>query len=291
MATIVGTCCYHQPMKSTTHLAPLLCALALFLAGTAATTELSVQIHGQAVQGGLLTGKVAPGSQVRYQDQSIKVADDGTFLIGFGRDHQGDAEISVLSSQGGEHTHRIAIATREYKIQRIDGLPPQQVTPPAEVLERIAEDSRQVALARDRNDDRLGFSSGFVWPAKGPLTGVYGSQRVLNGEPRRPHFGVDVGGPTGTPVYAPAAGIVTLAHPDMYYSGGTLIVDHGHQLSSTFLHLSSIEVELGQHVQQGDLIGRIGATGRATGPHLDWRMNWGKVRIDPQLLVTGLPSD
>ena len=144
-----------------------------------------------------------------------------------------------------------------------------------------------MASARNRRDERTDFAGSFEWPATGRISGVYGSQRVLNGEPSRPHFGLDIAAPTGTPVYAPADGIVTLAHPDMYFSGGTMILDHGHGLSSSFLHLSEILVESGTQVNQGDLIARIGASGRASGPHLDWRMNWLDRRVDPRPLVAG----
>ena len=148
-----------------------------------------------------------------------------------------------------------------------------------------------VVSARNRRDERTDFAEPFAWPARGRISGVYGSQRILNGEPRRPHFGLDIAAPTGTPVYAPADGIVTLAYDDMYFSGGTLIVDHGHGLSSSFLHLSEVLVEAGMQVKKGDLIARIGATGRASGPHLDWRMNWLDRRVDPQLLVKDLPQN
>ena len=132
--------------------------------------------------------------------------------------------------------------------------------------------------------------AGFVWPAEGPISGVYGSQRFYNGEPRRPHFGVDVAVPTGTIVRAPAAGVVTLAEPDLYFSGGTVILDHGYRLSSSFLHMSEVAVQVGDELQPGDIIGAVGSTGRATGPHLDWRMNWREQRIDPQLLAPPMPK-
>jgi murein DD-endopeptidase MepM/ murein hydrolase activator NlpD len=132
--------------------------------------------------------------------------------------------------------------------------------------------------------------AGFVWPAQGPISGVYGSQRFYNGEPRNPHYGVDVAVPKGTPVHAPAAGVVTLAEPDLYFSGGTVILDHGYRLSSTFLHMSEVSVQVGDELQAGDLIGAVGSTGRATGPHLDWRMNWRQQRIDPQLLAPPMPK-
>ena len=147
-----------------------------------------------------------------------------------------------------------------------------------------------VSSARSRREPVTGYANGFTWPAHGRISGVYGSQRVLNGEPRRPHFGLDIAAPTGSPVYAPADGVITLAHSDMYYSGGTLILDHGQGLSSTFLHLSKILVETGTPIKQGDLIAEIGSTGRASGPHLDWRMNWLNRRVDPQLLMNGSPQ-
>jgi murein DD-endopeptidase MepM/ murein hydrolase activator NlpD len=195
----------------------------------------------------------------------------------------------VLNPEGGEETLSLDVAPREYDIERVDGLPPRTVTPDPEALERIREEAALVSNARARRDARTDYADGFAWPAGGRISGVYGSQRVLNGEPRRPHYGLDIAAPTGSPVYAPADGVVTMVHPDMYFSGGTIVLDHGQGLSSSFLHLSRTLVEAGQTVRQGDLIAEIGATGRASGPHLDWRMNWLNRRVDPQLLVEGEP--
>jgi murein DD-endopeptidase MepM/ murein hydrolase activator NlpD len=168
------------------------------------------------------------------------------------------------------------------------------VTPPPERLERIRRERKLVGAAKARHLSRpdllLDALAGFEWPAVGPISGVYGSQRIYNGTPRSPHYGVDVAMPTGTPVYAPSAGVVTLAEPDLFYSGGTIILDHGFRLSSSFLHLSKLHVEVGQEVNQGDLIAEIGASGRATGAHLDWRMSWRDQRIDPQLLAPPMPK-
>ena len=187
---------------------------------------------------------------------------------------------------GGGHARRdLLVAQREYRIQRIDGLPPRKVTPTAEDMVRIREEYALVRKARSRVDERQDFLGGFVWPAEGRISGVYGSQRILNGVPKRPHFGVDIAAPVGTVVRAPADGVVTLTHDDMFFSGGTLIVDHGHGLSSTFIHLNRILVKEGDRVRQGDPIAEIGATGRVTGPHLDWRINLLDARLDPQLLV------
>ncbi|MCU7842989.1 MAG: M23 family metallopeptidase [Candidatus Thiodiazotropha sp. (ex Monitilora ramsayi)] len=250
----------------------------------------ALSLEGDLLQGGIVIGRTAPGDQVSINGASVRVSNDGVFLLGFGRDD--DLLHNLVVKRNGKVVERreISIGKRSYQIQRIDGLPKSKVTPPKRDWKRIKQETAQIKQARRLDDTRTDFLGGFVWPAKGVISGVYGSQRILNGEPRRPHFGVDVAAPTGTPVYAPADGVVTLAHPDMFFSGGTLILDHGHQLSSSFLHLSRILVEVGDQVKQGDLIAEIGATGRVTGAHLDWRMNLRKARIDPQLLVPPMPA-
>jgi murein DD-endopeptidase MepM/ murein hydrolase activator NlpD len=193
--------------------------------------------------------------------------------------------LAVIHPDGTREERDLAVTRREYRIQRIDGLPPAKVTPREKDLARIRAEAARVKAVRSHDDARTDFLTGFLWPARGRISGVYGSQRILNGQPRRPHFGVDVAAPVGTAVRAPADGVITLAEPDLYFSGGTVILDHGHGLSSSFLHLSAIHVKEGQRVRQGGLIGEIGATGRVTGPHLDWRMNLFDARIDPQRLV------
>lgn len=248
-----------------------------------------LRLDGEAVQGGLMFGQAPPGSRVTLDGDEIMVSAEGLFVIGFGRDETGVRQLVVNVRDSDPIVRELAVAPRQYDIERVDGLPPRTVTPDPEALERIRREAAMVASARARRDARIDFAEPFAWPASGRISGVYGSQRILNGEPRRPHFGLDIAAPAGTPVYAPADGIVTLAYDDMYFSGGTLILDHGHGLSSSFLHLSEILVEAGQRISKGDLIARIGATGRASGPHLDWRMNWLDRRVDPQLLVEGLP--
>ena len=248
-------------------------------------------LEGQRVQGGLLLGRAEPGSKVWQDGQSVRVSQAGVFLLGFARDAPATSELRVVLPGGRALSETLSVDRREYRIQRIDGLPSAKVTPrkPAD-LKRIREDAAAIGKARARDDDRQDFLAGFKWPVLGPITGVYGSQRILNGKPRRPHFGVDVAAPTGTPVKAPAAGVVTLAVPDMFFSGGTLIIDHGHKLTSSFLHLHRLHVEPGDYVEQGELIAEVGATGRVTGAHLDWRMNLRDRRIDPQLLVPPMPA-
>ena len=254
------------------------------------SATLAVELNGEAVQGGLIFGKTSPGAQVHLDDTEVMVSPDGDFVIGFGRDETGERQLLVLEPTGEKEVLALPIALREYDIERVDGLPPKTVTPDPEALERIREEGAMVSSARARRDQRAGYEEGFAWPASGRISGVYGSQRVLNGEPRRPHYGLDIAAPTGSPVYAPADGIITMVHPDMYFSGGTVILDHGQGLSSSFLHLSKILVETGTTVNKGDLIAEIGSTGRASGPHLDWRMNWLNRRVDPEMLVEGSPD-
>lgn len=251
----------------------------------------AAELSGNAIQGEVMFGKAEPGSTVLLDGKVINISPGGLFVIGFGRDETGTRKLKVTESDGGLFEKNIEIKTREYAIERVDGLPPSTVTPDPANTERIREDSRMVSTARQHRDKQAYYASGFAWPAKGRISGVYGSQRVLNGEPRRPHYGLDIAAPTGTAVYAPADGLITMTHPDMFYSGGTIILDHGQGLSSTFLHLSEILVEAGVFVKQGELIARIGSTGRASGPHLDWRMNWLDRRVNPQPLLPPLDSD
>jgi len=256
-----------------------------------AETKPELTFTGSFSQGGLVQGKTQPGSTVKVGGKPVRVSETGIFLVAFGRDTTADVLVQV-SYPDGQTAQRVLKATqREYKIQRIDGLPKSKVTPRSKkALERIRKEAALSRKARRRDDPRTDFLVDFIWPVEGRISGVYGSQRILNGQPRRPHFGVDIARPTGTPVKAPAAGVVTMAHPDMFFSGGTLILDHGHGLSSSFLHLSRLLVKEGQRVKQGEVIAEVGATGRVTGAHLDWRMNLFKTRIDPQLLVPPMPQ-
>ncbi|MBF0265022.1 MAG: M23 family metallopeptidase [Gammaproteobacteria bacterium] len=245
-----------------------------------------IEIRGEFIEGAILFGKTSPDTLLFFQNKAIKLTTDGQFVLGLHRDEKPNATLKIITSDGTKLEKQITIADREYQIQRIDGLPKSKVTPRGKkLMKRIQDEIKMAKNARDRVDNRLDFLQPFIWPATGRISGVYGSQRILNGSPRRPHFGVDIAKPTGSPVIAPTDGVITLAHPDMFFSGGTIILDHGFGLSSSFLHLSKLHVKVGQRVNQGDLIGEIGATGRVTGAHLDWRMNWLDKRVDPQTLV------
>ena len=246
------------------------------------------EFTGPFTQGGLVQGRVPPGARVTLDGRELRVGPDGVFLIGFGRDVQG-ATLGVAYADGRSETRALAIEKRSWRIQRVDGLPQQTVTPNEEELKRIRAEGAEAREARKIDSAEPLFRTGFIWPVIGPISGVYGSQRILNGEPRAPHFGVDIAAPAGTPVVATADGTVTLAH-DMLLSGKTLIVDHGYGLNSVYYHLSEIVVAAGDRISKGQMIGRVGATGRATGPHLHWGMNLFEIRLDPALLVPPMPA-
>lgn len=265
------------------------CFISLYANAASQVLSEKVFLTGEFVQGGVVIGKTAAGSKISFDDLNLLVSPEGDFVFGFNRDEPGTVALKVVLPDGEIISKQLVVKKRHYDIQRIDGLPAAKVSPrKAEVLKRIRKEGAQAAKARQLDDKRVDFKQTFIWPTTGRISGVYGSQRVLNGKPRRPHFGVDVAAPTGTDVVAPASGIITLALDDMFFSGGTIILDHGHGLSSTFLHLSKLLVKVGDVVEQGDLIAKVGATGRVTGAHLDWRMNFFKRRVDPQLLVPAM---
>jgi len=266
------------------HIAPVSICLMLLLAHQASAAEL-IELLNPPIQGALVIGRTDPAADVSLDGKRLPLAADGRFVFGFGRDADQQSLLHARLPDGREQSLLVKPEARQYAIERINGLPPATVTPPPEVRARITREASLVAAARRHSRRSDDWAMRFVWPAEGRISGVYGSQRVLNGEPKRPHYGVDVAAATGTPVIAPAGGVVVLAEADLYYSGGTIIIDHGDGVSSTFLHLQSVEVELGQQLAQGTRIGSIGATGRATGPHLDWRMNWRDQRVDPRLLL------
>ncbi len=262
--------------------------LLVFLAAVPAAAG-TLELDGQLRQGGLVFGATEPGATVRLDARNVRVSPSGRFLLGFGRDAPGEAQLTVTFPDGVTERRTLAIEKRTYDVQKIDGLPKDMVAPPDDVLARIRAENERIAKVRAVDRPEALFESGFVWPAKGRISGIYGSQRVLNGTPKRPHFGVDVAAPVGTPVTAPADGVVVLAERDLYYTGGTVFLDHGHGLTSAFLHMKDVLVKVGVRVRQGDPIGTLGATGRATGPHLDWRMNWFDQRLDPQPLAGPMP--
>ncbi len=240
-------------------------------------------------QGALVIGKVSPGSKVRYANRDLLVTSRGEVVFGIGRDESGPVNVEVRERNGKFEHITIEVTSRDWPIEHVDGVPPKTVEPPPDIAARIKREQARVVAARLRDDAREDFLETFAWPVTGRISGRFGSQRVYNGIPKSPHPGMDIAVPQGTPVKAPASGIVTFADADLYLTGGTVLLDHGHGVSSNFLHMSRIDVKVGDHIQQGQVIGAVGMTGRATGPHLHWGMNWFDVRLDPLLLVQPNP--
>lgn len=252
----------------------------------AAAPAAALELDGPLTQGGLIIGTAAPGTAVAFDGRALRVdPQSGTFVFGIGRDQGPEAALTITHPDGRMETQTLAIVPRQWRIERIDGLPPRTVTPPPEVLKRIRREGALINAARARDSDAKDFAQGFILPAAGRFSGFYGSQRILNGKPRRPHYGLDIAAPVGTPVHAAAAGEVVLAETGLFYTGGTVVIDHGHGLTTIYSHMNSVDVNVGDSVAQGAPIGTIGATGRVTGPHLDWRINWFNVRLDPQLVL------
>lgn len=260
----------------------LLSALVL---ATFSVNSLAVELKGHLTQGGLVTGKLSDVQSVSLNDTPLKLSKNGDFVFGFGRDAKTNHTLSWVDTNGKKHTQNLIITKRDYNIDKITGVAKKYVSPPKSISERISREAVAVRNARAVNSDLTYFLDPVLKPAQGRISGVYGSQRYFNGEPRRPHFGLDIANKTGSPVYAPIGGTVVFAEPDLYYSGGTLILDHGHGITSTYIHLSKLDVNVGDKIKQGNKVAEIGATGRVTGPHLDWRFNWKGERLDPGLLM------
>lgn len=259
--------------------------LAVLLIWSGAASAGDISLEGSFSQGGLVIGNAPPGSTVTLDGKSQPVTSDGAFLLGFGRDSAARRVLEVRLDGARIFGRDLEIKKRTYDVQRIDGLPRRSVTPSPADLRRIKAEAAALQAARALLSNAVFFRSGFAWPALGRISGIYGSLRILNGKPRRPHFGVDVAAPEGTPVRAAAAGRIAFAHAGMFFNGKTVIIDHGLGLTSAYLHMSAITVKSGAAVDKGAIIGRIGKTGRATGAHLHWGMRLRATPVDPQLLV------
>ena len=250
----------------------------------------SLTLAGRFIEGGLVWGATDPGALVSIAGRKLRVSPEGYFVFGLGRDAPAKILLVVRLPDGSRVKRVLRIKQRKYRIQHIKGLPKAKVTPPAEDLKRIKAESKQIRRARGRYSSTAWYRKGFVWPVKGRISGVFGSQRILNGKKRRPHLGVDIAAAKGVPVVAAATGRVTLAHADMFYTGHTIMLDHGQGVGTLYSHLSKLLVQPGQTVKKGQRIGLIGATGRVTGPHLHWGLSLFGARLDPALMVGPMPK-
>jgi murein DD-endopeptidase MepM/ murein hydrolase activator NlpD len=273
----------HTAIKTVLRIGVACVALAAALPLFAAEPRLSLPDHLQ--QGQLVVGHAPPNVKIEYEAHRCRVGKDGVFVFGIEHDAPAKITLHVRYSNGKTETVSLPVEKRQYHIERLEGLPQQTVTPNPEIAARISREQKRVVEARLRDDEREDFLAGFKLPVEGArISGVYGSQRIDNGTPMTPHYGLDMAVPTGTVVHAPAAGVVTFAAPDLYLTGGTVLLDHGFGLTSSFLHMSKLDVKVGDRIRVGQQLGLSGATGRATGPHVHWGFNWFEMRLDPELL-------
>ncbi len=255
--------------------------LIFFLIFFVSSDAFAMNFHGKFIQGHFIIGKTEPKSKIWIDNKNVKVTKDGYFAFGIGRDRKYDI---VIIKELNKKKQKIVrkIQKRKYKIQRIDGLPEKKVTPPKELYERIRRENKIIADARTIESDLTFFKNKFISPLENAIvTGVYGSQRILNGKPKWPHYGIDFAAKEGTKIKAMLGGTATMVEPDLFYTGGTVIFDHGHGISTLYMHMEKIFITEGQKVKQGEIIGTVGSTGRSTGAHLDIRLNWFGTRLDP----------
>ena len=257
----------------------------LFLAIIFSTHSHALEFQGKFLQGHFILGKAQTGSKVIIDKTQVKVSEDGYFVFGIDRDRKFDLTITKIQNGIKEKVIK-KVLKRKYNIQRIDGLEESKVTPPESVYNRIKEENKKIGKARAINSDLTFFKKQFIMPVDGIISGVYGSQRILNGKPKWPHYGIDIAAKKGTMIKSSGSGIVTMAEDDLYYTGGTIIMDHGHGISTIYSHLENVMVSVGDKINQGDIIGTVGSTGRSTGPHLDFRVNWFQTRLDPMTIIT-----
>ena len=258
--------------------------LLLLIAILSSTNVFAVEFKGKFLQGHFIIGLTNPGSKIIIDKKEVRVSDDGFFVFGIDRDRKYDVTITKIDNYKKEKITK-KIIKRKYNIQRIDGLEESKVTPPEEVYARIKSENNKIGEARAINSDLSFFKDQFIMPVNGIISGVYGSQRILNGKPKWPHYGIDIAAKQGTMIKSSAEGIVTMAEDDLYYTGGTIIMDHGHGISTIYSHLETVLVSVGDKINQGDVIGTVGSTGRSTGPHLDFRVNWFQTRLDPMSVL------
>ena len=244
----------------------------------------AIEFHGKFIQGHFILGKTDPKAKIIVDKKKVKVSNDGYFVFGIDRDRKFDL---VFTKFLNEKKSKIIkkVLKRKYNIQRIDGLAENKVTPPESVYKRIKKENNAIGEARAINSNLQFFKEKFIMPVEGIISGVYGSQRILNGKPRWPHYGIDIAAKQGTMIKSSGTGIVTMAEDDLYYTGGTIIMDHGHGISTIYSHLENVLVTIGDKINQGDIIGTVGSTGRSTGPHLDFRINWFQTRLDPMSVL------
>ena len=247
--------------------------------------EARLSFTGSMEQGGLVIGHTRDAAHVMVDDAEIHLSQNDDFAFGFSYDRTAPAHVKITYVDGTNDARDVTPVARTYETQSITGVPEEYVSPPPEVLKRIAHENELIVAARTHDTDADGFANGLDWPVPGIISSVFGSRRILNGKAMAPHLGVDIAAPEGTPIKAPASAVVSIAD-DYYLDGGFTLLDHGRGVFTCYLHQSKRFVRAGDTVQRGQQIGLVGKTGRATGPHLHWGLNWFQVKLDPSLSTT-----
>jgi murein DD-endopeptidase MepM/ murein hydrolase activator NlpD len=258
------------------------------LAPTAAAAQ-GFTLDRAVEQGALVFGRTAPGTTVVLDGRTLRVTGDGRFVFGVDRDAK--TPIKIVLTYPGQHqeTTYLPVRPRAWRKQYITGVPPAMVTPPPALMKRLEREYFLVRGVRKADSALTNWTHRLSWPVRGRISGVFGSQRFYNGKPRSYHSGVDIAAPQGRKVRAPIGGVVSLTHEGLYFTGKTVMLDHGYGVQSTFIHLSKILVRKGERVRKGQVIGLVGHTGRATGPHLHWSLSWFQTRVDPQRVIGPMP--
>jgi murein DD-endopeptidase MepM/ murein hydrolase activator NlpD len=244
-----------------------------------------VKLSGSMIQGGLIIGWATPGAKIKLDGSSITQSEAGDFLLGFPRDAKSKFKLEISFKDGSSYGRILSIEQRVYDTQKINGLPKRKVNPNDKDLSVIRSQSKLINKSRLVSVMNPFFKAGFVRPVIGRISGVFGSQRILNGKKKRPHYGLDLAAPEGSAVKATSDGIVVFTHNGMFFNGKTIIINHGLALRSTYIHMNSILVKNGMRVKKGQIVGTVGKTGRATGPHLHWGLHLNHIPLDPKLLL------
>ena len=262
------------------------CFLIIIVSSSACFSSETI-FTGDFVQGGIIIGKNKLAKKVFLDGKELKISNNGYFIFGFGRNHNKKSSLKIiLNKNNNVKFHYFDIKKSKYKIEKIDGLPKKMVTPGPEFYKKIKDDRTLIKNSMKDSYANKIFPLSFIKPSEGRLSGVFGSQRILNGIKKNPHGGMDIAAPIGTPIKATAKGKVILARKGLYYTGNIVIIDHGFDLKSMYIHMNDIHVREGDIVEQGKVIGTIGMTGRVTGPHLHWNIYLNNIKINPELLLS-----
>ncbi len=255
------------------------------LIGAFGNTAQAVELCGNLKQGEIVFGNAGTGNEVYFNGEKIFTDDKGNFLLAWGRDESNKQSLAIKNANGKTDNYELEISPTKWNVQNIKGVPPRKVSPSDADLAAINKENKLLKKALKAKTSDTFWRGGFIYPVEGRISGEFGGQRIMNNVPKNPHRGMDIAAKEGTEVKAAADGVVVLAYPNLFYSGNLIVIDHGFGLQTIYAHLSQINVKLNDKIKQGDVIGLVGKTGRATGPHLHFGASLRDVRFNPQSLL------